>query len=396
MIVLSLFDGMACGYAALKRAGIYVEKYYASEIDPWAIKIAKKNHPNIVHLGDVTRWREWSIPQPDLIIGGSPCQGFSFAGKQLAFDDPRSKLFFDMIDIIDHFNPKFRFLENVKMKKEFLDIITKYMACEPHFINSALVSAQNRQRYYWYNWEAPDPVDRGILLADILEQTGQFLSEKELNYMNRPVKDGRNHWDFGHHSDSKNPKSAAIVANFSKGVPYNVLVQGARIVGRRLNEDGKRDDYNQYIKAEQRLELRDDFKAGCLTTVQKDSVVVEQRGRGNNPGFQKEVEKSPTLTSHRWEHNVKVQVNREKSKTLRVGGFTSQPDDRQEWNNIAVNGEYRKFTPVECERLQTLPDGYTEGVSNSQRYKMLGNGWTMEVIAHLFSHIPLNELERMM
>lgn len=374
MIVLSLFDGMGCGYAALKKAGVYVEKYYASEIDKYAMQVAKKNHPDIVHLGDVMKWREWSIPRPDLIIGGSPCQGFSFAGKGLAFDDPRSKLFFDMIDIIDHFKPKFRFLENVKMKKEFLDIITNYMACEPHFINSALVSAQNRQRFYWYNWNAPDPVDRGILLKDIVEPVGQILSENEMAYMNRPVKDGRTHWDFGHHSDTENPKSAAIVANFCKGVPYNVLVdhtiKGARIVGRRLNNEGKRDDYNFDIKAEQRLELRDDDKAGCLTSVQKDSLLVltKQYPRGRNPGWEKELEKSPTMTSFAWEQNVSVSVD----------GAT-----------------YRKFTPVECERLQTLPDGYTEGVSNSQRYKMLGNGWTMEVIAHLFSHIPLNELERM-
>ena len=169
MIVLSLFDGMACGYEALKRAGIPVTKYYASEIDKHAIQIAKKNHPDIVHLGDVSLWDFWNIEKPDLIIGGSPCQGFSFAGKQLAFDDPRSRLFFTMIDIINYYQPRWRFLENVRMKKEHLAIITQYMGCEPHLINSALVSAQNRQRYYWYNWEAPDPEDKGILLQDIIE-----------------------------------------------------------------------------------------------------------------------------------------------------------------------------------------------------------------------------------
>lgn len=172
MIVLSLFDGMACGYQALKDAGIYVEKYYAAEIDKYAMHVAKKNHPDIIHLGDVTKWREWSIPKPDLIIGGSPCQGFSFAGKGLAFDDPRSKLFFEMTDIIRHYSPQFKLLENVKMKKEFLDIITDFMDCgEPHFINSALVSAQNRQRYYWYNWDAPTPDDKGVLLNDIIDHS---------------------------------------------------------------------------------------------------------------------------------------------------------------------------------------------------------------------------------
>ena len=180
MIVLSLFDGMACGYEALKRAGIKVTKYYASEIDKYAIQIAKKNHPDIIHLGDVSLWDFWSIEKPDLIIGGSPCQGFSCAGKGLAFDDPRSKLFFTMIGIINHYKPRYKLLENVKMKKEFLDIITDFMGCgEPHFINSALVSAQNRQRYYWYNWEAPDPEDRGIMLADVLESS---VTDREKSY----------------------------------------------------------------------------------------------------------------------------------------------------------------------------------------------------------------------
>jgi len=469
MIVLSLFDGMGCGYEALKRAGIYVTKYYASEIDKFAMKIAKKNHPDIIHLGDVNGWEDWDIERPDLIIGGSPCQGFSFAGRQLAFDDPRSKLFFTMTDIIDYYKPRLKFLENVKMKQEFLDVITDFMNCgDPHFINSALVSAQNRQRYYWYNWDAPDPEDRGLLLKDIMEDDGKPLSENEINYMNRKTKDGRTHWDFGHHSDVRNDKSSAIVANFSKGVPYNVIqvnpslecggkqpymqnriyhpegksvavtaafgnrinvlkpikigelneggigdriyspegksicltaksggtastgnmlvatqrkrglegvaitengirpykndgrkgsfseigtiatpdnkvcavtashtpkITGARIVGRYIDpQTGKRRDYAG--KTEQRLEVRKDGKAGCLTSVQKDSVLSD--------------------------------------------GFS-----------------WRKLTCVECERLQTLRDGYTEGVSDTQRYKMIGNGWTVEAIVHLFSYMPLNELERM-
>lgn len=256
-------------------------------------------------------WDFWSIEKPDLIIGGSPCQGFSCAGKGLAFDDPRSKLFFTMIGIINHYKPRYKLLENVKMKKEFLDIITDFMGCgEPHFINSALVSAQNRQRYYWYNWDAPDPLDRGILLRDIIEPTGPLLSDGEIEYMNRPVKGGRTHWDFKHHSDDQNLKSAAVVANFSKGVPYNVLVQ--------------------------------------------------QYPRGKNLGFEREMEKCPTMTAFHWQQNVKIKTD-----------------------GVA----YRKFTPIECERLQTLPDNYTEGVSNSQRYKMLGNGWTVDVIAHLFKHM---------
>lgn len=274
MIVLSLFDGMACGYEALKRANIKVTKYYASEIDPYAIQIAKKNHPDIVHLGDVEGWLDWCIEPPDLIIGGSPCQGFSYAGKGLAFDDPRSRLFFTMMDIIDDYKPRFRLLENVKMKKEYLDIISEYMDCgEPHFINSALVSAQNRQRYYWYNWDAPDPEDKNVLLKDITE-----------------------------HGVVDRDKSYCIDANYWKG-----------------------GSLKNYLEKKRRQ-----------------------------------------LVMHQSEKRLMVM------HTL----------DNEMW---------RKLTPIECERLQTLPDNYTEGVSNTQRYKMLGNGWTVDIIAHLFKHAPFRK-----
>ena len=174
MNVLSLFDGMSCGRIALDRAGIEVGKYYASELDKYAITVTQANWPETIQLGDVTKWREWSIDWSsiDLLIGGSPCQGFSFAGKQLAFDDPRSALFFEYLNILNHikkFNPDVKFmLENVKMKKDYLDVISGLLGVEPVFINSALVSAQNRQRYYWANWEFVEPEDKGILLKDII------------------------------------------------------------------------------------------------------------------------------------------------------------------------------------------------------------------------------------
>lgn len=218
-------------------------------------------------------------------MGGSPCQGFSFAGKQLAFDDPRSRLFFTMMDIIEHYKPRYRLLENVKMKKEHLDVITQYMGVEPHFINSALVSAQNRQRYYWYNWDAPEPKDMGILLQDILE-------------------DGVVDRD----------KSFCVDAHYFKG-----------------------GNPNQYFNKCRRQ-------------------LVFEKPHGFNKGGFTEREKFATLRPCT-PHNYAI---REKSKT------------------------WRKLTPIECERLQTLPDNYTQSVSNTQRYKMLGNGWTVDVIAHLF------------
>ncbi len=279
MNVLSLFDGMSCGRIALERAGIEVTNYYASEIDKYAIEVSKKNYPDIIRLGDVLTWPFWDLPKIDLLIGGSPCQGFSFAGKQLNFNDPRSKLFFTFVDCIKAYKSKYFLLENVKMKKEHMQVITDILGVEPILINSALVSAQNRQRLYWTNIpNIGQPKDKGILLKDTIGKNIKFEyhSKRAIAYMNRKAPDGRTKWDFKYHSEIKNKKSACVTANFFKGVPNNVL--------------------------------------------------------------------------------------------------------------IAENG-IRKFDPIECERLQTVPDNYTEGVSNTQRYKMLGNGWTVDVIVHIFKDL---------
>lgn len=179
--VLSLFDGMSCAKIALERLGIPVKNYYASEIDKWAMKISKKNYPNIIQLGDVTNWREWDLPGIDLIIGGSPCQGFSNAGKRLNFDDPRSKLFFEFAEIVKHYKPKYFLLENVRMKEEHRQVITDFMKVEPIMINSALVSAQNRVRFYWSNIPAiRQPKDKDILLNDIVES--DVIADRDKSY----------------------------------------------------------------------------------------------------------------------------------------------------------------------------------------------------------------------
>lgn len=322
MNVLSLFDGMSCGQIALERAGIHVDNYFASEIDKYAMAVAKANYPNTKHIGSVVDVKGDDLPNIDLLIGGSPCQGFSFAGKQLNFDDPRSALFFEFVRLKKEAKPKYFLLENVNMKEEYRNIISEHLGVEPILINSSLVSAQSRARWYWTNIpNVEQPDDLGVDLADIVE-SGTFPvalhnlyggfkekavrvfsgksptlrtaaggghipsfvtdnlihSEKALEYMNRTVKGGRSHWDFKHHSDIRNDKSATVVANFFKGVPYNVF---------------------------------------------------------------------------------------------------------KDWNVV------RKFHPVECERLQTVPDNYTEGVSNTQRYKMLGNGWTVDVIAHIFKNMEV-------
>jgi DNA (cytosine-5)-methyltransferase 3A len=238
MKVLSLFDGMSCGRIALKELGIIPEKYYASEIDKYAIKQTQLNFPDTIQLGSVTEWRTWNIDwkEINLILAGSPCQGFSFAGKQLAFDDPRSKLFFEFAGILNHckkFNPDVKFLlENVDMKKDHLRIISEYVGVFPENINSNLVSAQNRSRWYWSNirtknvglfdevyTDIPQPKDEGILLKDILEDEVDekyFISEAVLNRISHPKINpeksyacvaNNNTGSFG------NPRSATLIIN---------------------------------------------------------------------------------------------------------------------------------------------------------------------------------------
>jgi len=169
MNVLSLFDGMSCGQIALEKVGIEVDNYFASEIDKSAMKVTEHNYPDTKQIGDVTKVKAEDLPYIDILIGGSPCQGFSFSGKQLNFDDPRSKLFFEFVRLIKECNPKHWMLENVPMKKEFRDIISGYLGTEPIKINSNLLSAQNRVRYYWTN--IPDleiPKDKNIGLNSII------------------------------------------------------------------------------------------------------------------------------------------------------------------------------------------------------------------------------------
>ena len=184
MNILSLFDGISCGRVALERAGVKVDNYFASEIDEYAIKMSRFNHDDVQQIGNVLNIDETALPQIDLIMGGSPCQGFSFAGKGLAFDDPRSRLFFEFVDLIDRCKPKYFLLENVRMKKEFLDIITEYLEVEPILINSSLVSAQSRQRYYWTNIPNVGPPEDTCsdMLQDILEPrpSRKYLAGQQL------------------------------------------------------------------------------------------------------------------------------------------------------------------------------------------------------------------------
>lgn len=301
-VVLSLFDGMSCGQIALNRAGIPYSKYYASEIDKHAIKVTQHNYLDTIQLGSVTEIKGTDLPQIDLLMGGSPCQGFSFSGKQLNFNDPRSKLFFEFVRLIKECKPKYWLLENVVMKKEFEQVITEHLGVEPVKINSALVSAQNRERLYWANFPIEQPNDKGIKLIDILEDTEM------------------------------------IGPNAIRGRRLNK----ATILGRRLNDKGKREDYNKEIPITQCLEVRatNRDKSNCLTTVAKDNVLT----------------------------------------TMPIG---RHPDAFK--NNLP----FRYYTIKEYCRLQTVPENYFDGVaSENQIRKMIGNGWNVDTIAHIFGGLP--------
>lgn len=300
MNVLSLFDGMSCGQLALKNAGVHVTNYYASEIDKYAMKVTNANFPNTIQVGDVTELRGWyDLPKIDMLIGGSPCQGFSFAGNRLDFDDPRSKLFFEYVRLLEELRPRWFLLENVRMTQQCQDVISGYLGVKPKPINSNLVSAQNRYRLYWTNIPFSTPEDKGIVLKDILE-------------------DGVTDRD----------KSHCLDANYFKG--------------------GNLKSY--FEKHRRQLVFSDD---GLCHVGEADINGQEHQKRVYHPDG-----KSPTL-------NTCSGGNREPKVSI----------DEKGW---------RKLTPKECERLQTVPDGYTDHVSNTQRYRMLGNGWTVDVIKHIF------------
>ena len=180
MNVLSLFDGISCGQVALQRTELEVDKYYASEIDPNAIKVTQERFPYTIQLGDVSKITSDMISEPiDLLMGGSPCQGFSMAGKKMNFEDPRSKLFFEFVRLLNELKPKYFLLENVKMDQQSESVITELLGVEPIKINSALVSAQNRVRLYWTNIpNVTQPKDKGICLGDIIdfESTRQWVA----------------------------------------------------------------------------------------------------------------------------------------------------------------------------------------------------------------------------
>ena len=363
--VFSAFDGISATQVALERLGIPVDNYYSSEIDKPAIAITQKNYPDTIQLGDIKKiaisdQRIYidgvagdQLPKIDLFVGGSPCQGFSFAGDQLAFDDPRSALFFEFERLLHEIKPTYFLLENVKMKKRYQDVISSRLNCEPIEINSALLSPQSRRRLYWTNINGiQQPKDLNLVLADILE----------VGYVDRD-------------------KSYCIDANYFKGGNLKSYFEKSR----------------RQLVFERPCELRDfNPKSECHHVATASDI--------NGHDYLKRVYadsgKSPTLNAHGGGNTEpKVLCGAWRGRYLKDGsGKTEQKlEVRQDGktnslttvqkDNVVVNNtpSYRKLTPKECERLQTFPDEYTNGISNTQRYKCLGNSFTVDVIAHILS-----------
>jgi len=345
MNVLSLFDGKSSGYTAMELAGIEVGKYYSAEVDKYAIQVSDSIHPNQIRLGDVTKWREWDInwSSIDLMLGGFPCQAWSMAGKQLGYKDERGMLFWTMLDIFKHVrihNPKAQFLiENVKMKKEFEEYITYHTEQalgEVHktLINSALVSAQNRNRYYWTSFPVSQPEDRGIVLADVLESDGTGWIKNKGDW------------------SSRNDKSMCVDANYFKGVDNHGQ--------KTMIKCGPMIDSSKLRPCEMK-QTEVAKSASCHHVANATDI----NGNESIKRVYAATGKAPTLTTMGGGHREpKLSVNEENTK-------------------------YRKLTPRECFRLQTVPEHYIDkilasGVSNTQLYKVAGNGWTDEVIAHIF------------
>jgi DNA (cytosine-5)-methyltransferase 3A len=371
MNVLSLFDGMSCGQQALERAGIKVNQYFASEIDKFAIKVTMANYPNTIQLGSVVNVNGYDLPKIDLLIGGSPCQSFSFAGKRkgMATKDEieihtlehylqlkndgyefvgQSYLFWEFMRILNQVKPKYFLLENVMMGEKWERILSRAIGVNPIEINSALVSAQNRRRLYWTNIGMKpaglfgdlesiikQPKDMGILLKDILEtekNSFYYLNQRTINYVTN-IERLKNRF-----TQINGEKSLCLTA---KGITNNT---GTFILNIENKYQITESRYNYYVRRQ---------KAGFVNFIVKN---INQ--------------KSECLVSTMYKH---------------MKGFCVYKN-----NLLNYNFQYqkiRRLTPIECERLQTVKDNYTNHVSDSQRYKMLGNGWTVDVISHIFKYL---------
>ena len=360
MNVLSLFDGMSCGRQALERAGIKVDNYYACEIDKYAIQVTMKNYPDTIQLGDVRNIKAEDLPKIDIMMGGSPCQSFSFAGKRagmstkcnqeiLTLDEylklkqenfefeGQSYLFWEYMRVLKQVNPTYFLLENVKMSKKWEEVLSNAIGVKPILINSSLVSAQNRKRLYWTNIsdKIEQPSDKGIYLKDILEEE----------------------------VDEKYYLSSSVVERFKEKLVSTSIDEKDVVTLNLQRRNPDRPSLLNGGKSGSGPLVKNDGKSYCLDTFNSQAIDIVGGDFRTDEGF-------------RW---------REGGKT---GTLAARARNDESCGQLAKIGHViRKLTPVECERLQTVKDNYTEGVSNTQRYKMIGNGWTVDVTVHILSYI---------
>lgn len=506
MNVLSLFDGMSCGQQALERCGIEVEKYFASEIDKHAIAVTQKNYPNTIQLGNVVDIYGSTLGGIDLLIGGSPCQSFSFAGKRKGMStkceieildlehylqlkregyefEGQSYLFWEYMRLMKEVKPKYFLLENVEMGEKWEKVLSKAIGVNGIHINSALVSAQNRKRIYWTNIGMKpsglfgdletiiqQPKDKGILLKNILEtevDKKYFLSDKMMEHLNTR-KDNYNSGKINY----KTGDDIASCINASSGcidISDNIIVHNTMPRSSTTNkggtgplsrEDGKtycldtgntnaveiklntvidfshRNEGLRYYEDKhptltqriykeptcfavrgrdngeginiQQVDERKDGKTNTITIVQKDNLVMEiknsqvpqsQRiydikgkaiticGEGSGGGAKTGLYKVSQLNKSKESGG---QQPYQQNRVYDENGLMVTLDTRSDQKNVYTDNKIRRLTPIEYERLQTVKDNYTESVSDTQRYRMLGNGWTVDVIAHIFNYLPKN------
>ena len=476
MNVLSLFDGMSCGQQALERAGITVDNYFASEIDKYAMHVTMANYPDTKQLGSVVNVNGADLPKIDLLIGGSPCQSFSFAGKRKGMStkceteiltlehylelksdgyefEGQSYLFWEFMRLLNECKPKYFLLENVEMGEKWEKVLSKAIGVNGIHINSALVSAQNRKRIYWTNIGMESaglfgylvsiirkPKDKKILLKDVLESEVDekyYLSEKIMTGFLRHNKrhiEEKNQTGFNWKPTTGNKKAAclrsnpALCAKDNSVIVHNTMPRSSTTgkggTGPLSRTDGKtycldtgntnaveivgltevrteeakkiRKETGTNPKRAKELIERTDGKIGAILTAQTPDnlVMIAKRGRQNENGEwvqqfeQNNTGKTNTITTVQKDNLVAIMLGRSASWGMPENGEgKSYTLCKEQPHGVKENSRIRRLTPLECERLQTVKDNYTNHVSDSQRYKMLGNGWTVDVIAHIFKYI---------